>query len=208
MRTIALMGAAVLAVVAPAAYAAPTIHFNAGSGATAPGTTVFQNFESYAPGASIGTNAAIYSATALQAVRPGFGSTGNFAAVLGGGSYTVNFGPTNLFSFVLGSLDTYNTLTLKLADNSTVSYTGGQIIGGLAFASGSHTSPTSNGVVTFNANGGPEIIGATFTSLRDSFEVDNLARGVPEPATWALMILGFGAIGSVMRRRQRATVPA
>lgn len=30
--------------------------------------------------------------------------------------------------------------------------------------------------------------------------------GVPEPATWALMILGFGAIGGAMRRRRAATV--
>lgn len=27
------------------------------------------------------------------------------------------------------------------------------------------------------------------------------AAGVPEPATWALMILGFGAVGGAMRRR-------
>ena len=26
---------------------------------------------------------------------------------------------------------------------------------------------------------------------------------VPEPATWAMMILGFGALGSVARRRRR-----
>jgi hypothetical protein len=31
---------------------------------------------------------------------------------------------------------------------------------------------------------------------------------VPEPGTWMLMILGFGAIGSVMRRRARAGRPA
>ena len=28
--------------------------------------------------------------------------------------------------------------------------------------------------------------------------------GVPEPASWALMILGFGAAGSMLRRRRRA----
>ncbi|MBB3348859.1 hypothetical protein FHY02_003341 [Sphingomonas sp. BK069] len=37
-----------------------------------------------------------------------------------------------------------------------------------------------------------------------SFEFDNLAAGVsqavPEPATWGMMILGFGAIGAAMRR--------
>ena len=31
------------------------------------------------------------------------------------------------------------------------------------------------------------------------------AMGVPEPATWALMILGFGAVGGAMRRRQAKT---
>ena len=29
---------------------------------------------------------------------------------------------------------------------------------------------------------------------------------VPEPATWAFMILGFGAIGGAMRRQRKANV--
>jgi hypothetical protein len=28
---------------------------------------------------------------------------------------------------------------------------------------------------------------------------------VPEPATWAMMILGFGMVGSAMRRRNMKT---
>jgi hypothetical protein len=32
--------------------------------------------------------------------------------------------------------------------------------------------------------------------------------GVPEPATWMLMLLGFGAVGAAMRRRQPASVTA
>lgn len=40
-----------------------------------------------------------------------------------------------------------------------------------------------------------------------SFSVDaKLGAGVPEPATWAMMIGGFGLIGGAMRRRTRATV--
>lgn len=31
---------------------------------------------------------------------------------------------------------------------------------------------------------------------------DALVAGVPEPATWALMIVGFGAVGGAMRRKQ------
>ena len=31
--------------------------------------------------------------------------------------------------------------------------------------------------------------------------------GVPEPGTWALMILGFGGVGAVIRRR-RLAIPA
>jgi hypothetical protein len=39
------------------------------------------------------------------------------------------------------------------------------------------------------------------------FAVDNLSltAGVPEPMTWALMILGFGLVGGAMRRRNGVT---
>lgn len=211
MKTIALFAAAALAVMAAGAQAAPTISWAGGTGTTAPGTTVFQDFDGYAAGASIGADAFAYGAAANTGARPAFGSTGNFAAVLGGGNYTVNFGPTNLFSFVLGSLDTYNTLTLFLADNSSISYAGGQMIGDQAFSSGNQAIATSNGVVTFNANGGPKIVGAAFKSSQNSFEFDNLAvaaAGVPEPSTWAMMIIGFGAVAGVMRRRRAVTAHA
>jgi hypothetical protein len=39
---------------------------------------------------------------------------------------------------------------------------------------------------------------------RDAF----LMTGVPEPATWALMIMGFGGLGAVMRRRKAAMLAA
>jgi hypothetical protein len=31
----------------------------------------------------------------------------------------------------------------------------------------------------------------------------HVATGVPEPGTWAMMLIGFGAIGAAMRRRKR-----
>lgn len=33
----------------------------------------------------------------------------------------------------------------------------------------------------------------------------NVVGGVPEPTTWALMLLGFGAIGGALRRQRRVT---
>jgi hypothetical protein len=35
-----------------------------------------------------------------------------------------------------------------------------------------------------------------------------LTAMVPEPATWTMMILGFGAIGALARRRHRSRIPA
>lgn len=43
------------------------------------------------------------------------------------------------------------------------------------------------------------------TAARSSFDSGGAAPGVPEPATWALMISGFGIAGAALRRR-RATV--
>lgn len=37
---------------------------------------------------------------------------------------------------------------------------------------------------------------------------DAFVAGVPEPATWAMMIIGFGAAGSVLRRRRTASATA
>ena len=44
----------------------------------------------------------------------------------------------------------------------------------------------------------------TYSSASGTFLSGGLTAGVPEPATWAMLILGFGMIGSGMRRRNRA----
>ncbi len=46
-----------------------------------------------------------------------------------------------------------------------------------------------------------------FSDIRHtSFNAVQLMTAVPEPATWAMMIIGFGAVGSVVRRRRRTQV--
>ena len=209
LKSVALLAALIGG--STAASAATLVSFNGGSGMLWGGTTVIQDFESLAagsPGAAIGSNAFVYAGSVGgQAARPNFGSTGNFGTVLSGGSYSIDFAPTTLFTFVLGSLDTYNSLRLRYEDGSSQLYAGGQIINDLVFPSGNQISGETNGVVTYQVTSGPRLTGAVFTASGNSFEFDNLAvAAVPEPASWALMISGFGLIGGALRRRQRATV--
>lgn len=50
----------------------------------------------------------------------------------------------------------------------------------------------------------PAVFGAV--NVRDGEVLDNIAVGqpVPEPAAWALLILGFGSVGAALRRRGAA----
>jgi hypothetical protein len=48
--------------------------------------------------------------------------------------------------------------------------------------------------------------GSAAISVRYNFK--EAAAAVPEPATWGMMIVGFGAIGASMRRRNKGAEPA
>lgn len=195
MKKILTAGLLALGFSAGSAQAATTFDKSfSTTGAQAAGTAVYQNFDGLAAGTTFG-GANIYANTVSGvAEKPTVGSTGNFAAVLAGGLFTTSFTTTNVFSFVLGSLDTYNSLTLRFADGGSQTLTGNDIIGidGL-FRPG--------GTVTYRVTSGSLLTGATFGSTANSFEFDNLATAVPEPAAWGMMIMGFGLVGGVLRRR-------
>ena len=61
------------------------------------------------------------------------------------------------------------------------------------------TATSSSQVLSFLAHGTPE--GVPPFSLLDGVTME-AHGGVPEPASWALMILGFGATGAALRRRR------
>jgi len=52
-----------------------------------------------------------------------------------------------------------------------------------------------------DVNGATGNVGALRTPHTDGNSIP--AGGVPEPATWSMMIIGFGAMGSILRRNRR-----
>ncbi|KRB48919.1 PEPxxWA-CTERM sorting domain-containing protein [Phenylobacterium sp. Root700] len=52
-------------------------------------------------------------------------------------------------------------------------------------------------------------LGADFGNLQGwGITVDGVTSAVPEPTTWAMMIIGFGAVGSMARSSRRKRAPA
>lgn len=107
---------------------------------------------------------------------------------------------SNFFGLYWGSIDTYNTITFNMSDNTSQAFTGTQIIGGIE-ADGNQFDVNSNAYI------GWLTLGATFDSVtlsttRRAIEVDNFAFGtIAVPTPGALALMGFGLLSLVARRR-------
>lgn len=179
-----------------------TFSFVPGGSSAQPGYTIIDKFETSA--GLTGTNFQIKappsdSDGAVPAFASPYGTS--YLSVLSGGSATYVFAQAaKNVQFDWGSIDTYNTLTVTMASGATYAIVpGGNFINQ---ANGDQSSKFTNGLFTVNA-GTDRISALTFGSSGNSFEIDNLAvAGVPEPAVWGMIILGFGAIGFSSRRRR------
>ncbi len=102
------------------------------------------------------------------------------------------------FSLYMGSPDSYNSIQFLGANGFDVTLTGGQLTQG-------NTGQSWDWGARVNFDFGTARVNQIVLRSSDfSFEADNFAgAAVPEPATWAMMIIGFGAAGSVLRRRQQ-----
>lgn len=192
------------ATAATSANAAVEIGFGPGLATPSPGYVVVDTFDTAA--GLTGTNFQIKVPPADGNGAPPANSVPSgtpYLSVLSGGSATYTFAsPVSSFQFDWGSIDAYNTLTI----NGTAQAI---IVPGSNFinpANGDQVSAGTNGRFTVTGTAGELFTSVTFSSTGNSFEVDNLAVGapVPEPATWALMMLGFGGMGAALRRKPKA----
>lgn len=207
MIKLVLASAAALALPA-AAHAAVTLSSVTPGTAPYSGPTPTYDFESPAP-----VSGGLVTTGSVDTIRAQpFGSTGNYWTVspadgTPGIMDLSSIGDIFNISFIWGSVDSYNFIDFLDGNGNVITtFSGSDIFNP---ANGSQTDPDLNPVVRFDVTGDHV---ASLTSLRlratdNAFETDNFAiNAVPEPATWAMMLLGFGAIGFGMRRRRADTV--
>lgn len=126
----------------------------------------------------------------------------NYASVQGAQSstYTMLGGQTlRSFSFYMGSPDTYNRMTFNFLGGGSQTLSGTEIWDGPNF-----NGDRTKGFRVYYDFGGDRVTSIKFESDQNAFEFDGLAGAVPEPATWTMMIMGFGAAGAMLRSRRRA----
>lgn len=193
---------------ATAAQAAPLISFTTGGFSPSAGFTVVDPFTNLS-GLSITGPVVIHGPTSDSTGAPPANSNPggtSYLSVLGGGSATYTFAaPVTGLQFDWGSVDTYNTLTLTGSFGTFVVTPG---------TTPNPSFPSTNGDQGFSGSGvftalgnGDTFTSVTFASSQNSFEVDNLAiSAVPEPASWAMMLAGFGMLGMGLRRRAKQAV--
>ena len=142
-----------------------------------------------------------------------FGASGDFFAPL-----SVSTGGSGLVNSFFGSPTTF------FVDRGVVSFGPNAFPAGFTEFPTVTTVPFSNGdnfIGLRSTSGGRNFYGFVYTTnaVLNSYGFETvadqtivatteLAAAVPEPGTWALMIVGFGAVGYGLRRRRVRVSPA
>ena len=212
MRITTLLLATAALVAATGANAAALVPasftYQPGVGGLQGGETLFASFSPGSLGGVSGSGYVVQTGSNGIGADPAVGGQGDpYLTVPGGASANFSFaGGIGSLGLDYGSADDYNTFTVTYANGDFSTLTGTQVLLSPP-ANGDQTAARTNGRLTFSALGGNNnITGLSLTSSGNSLEVDNLGvRGaVPEPATWAMMLIGFGAAGVSLRRRRTA----
>lgn len=215
-----LFGAAALALLAAGSAQAVTVTstFGAPDPGVGMGETILVDFNGDLPDGYSLTGAFSYAMGTTSAAAAPAGDETRYLVVSsampnGIATLTTAFDLSTL-SFYWGSIDDYNSVEVLGANGSVLLSLDGA---NLPPANGGQSQPATNRRVFFTAGEDEVITGLRFTSTGVAFEIDDIAGtaagdgtggGVPEPATWAMMLVGFGMVGASVRRRQFKSVTA
>lgn len=208
-----------LALLAAAAAPAGAVSYTTTFGAPDPGKlateTTFFTFDS-APtaGFSYSGNYAITTGTSVNHYAAPAGDATAFfytSPEVPSGVATLNTLELSTASFYWGSVDDYNAVDVLGFGGVTLTTIHGA---DFSVAHGDQTDANTNQRIFITAGMGEVITGLRFHATGIAYEIDDVAgtlaapggggSDVPEPATWALMIAGFGMVGVGARRRRNA----
>lgn len=108
---------------------------------------------------------------------------------------------------------TADSLTFTMGSSISGSTVDVRAFDALGALTGSTQIVMGNGYNIYNLSGLGNFRGLTFFNNNDpsgvrfmNLSYNSVADGVPEPASWAMMLAGFGLAGAAMRRRVRTSV--
>lgn len=189
-----------------------------GSASAAQATTYTENFEGTFPAWESGWFGQNSNATNCYSTGRGSASRGNnpdglWVSTIGqgcnGAAVTVRFNADFASTLTDFALDVagYTSTTLSFYDAAgallsanPVTLTYGATTDPGSYARYAVTSSTGIGSFTFSG------FAAGNTSIDNLVATTNVGSAVPEPATWGMMLAGFGAVGVALRRRRSVRV--
>jgi hypothetical protein len=181
-------------------------NFNADTVASTVGSSVNGPSEGLSGATFTGTGTIRNGSLSGQWAAP-LGDATNYLAIQSGQTVTISFATNQqAFGFFLGSADAFNTFNFFAGANGTGAllgtFTGAQL---LMPGNGDQTTQATNNEVDFSGVFRSVVLASVG---QNALELDNvtsspaLENGVPEPSTWAMMLLGFIGVGFVSYRRR------
>lgn len=202
---------ALLAAAIPATAATYTTTFGAPDPGPGLGETIPVNFDDPLPGGYSLTGHYGYATGTHTGMGAPAGDDTQYlytSPTISDGVATLSTLDLSTVSFYWGSIDDYNKVELLGTGGTTLLTVKGS---DLSPANGNQGTPHTNQRIYFTAGAGETITSLRFTATGIAYEIDDVAgtlkdsgnpSTVPEPATWGLMIVGFGMVGVGARRRR------